>query len=100
MGSRALIGALGLAVSGTSIKLPPVGWSTRFQRKQTREGFATLRFEIFTCGAILGRGGHHLVLLCPKTRGGYSERKPLFNNLLHWPPSTSPKFTPPIRNAA
>ena len=23
---------------------------------------ATLRFEVFTCGAILGRSGHHLVL--------------------------------------
>jgi len=32
---------------------------------------ATLRFEVFTCGAILGRSGHHLVLhiwcsTCPK----------------------------------
>jgi hypothetical protein len=29
---------------------------------------ATLRFELFTCGAILARSGHHLVLhICPKT---------------------------------
>ena len=28
---------------------------------------ATLRFELFTCGAIHGRSGHHLVLQCPKT---------------------------------
>jgi Transposase DDE domain group 1 len=53
---------------------------------------ATLRFELFTCGAILGRSGHHLVLHMSKNWGGYSQRKPLFNNLLYWPPPTSPKF--------
>jgi hypothetical protein len=61
---------------------------------------ATLRFEVFTCGAILGRSGHHLVLHMSKNWGGYSERKPLFNNLLRWPPPTSPKFDSPIKNAA
>ena len=61
---------------------------------------ATLRFEVFTCGAILGRSGHHLVLHMSKNWGGYSQRKPLFNNLLHWPPPTSPKFDPPTEKAA
>ena len=61
---------------------------------------ATLRFEVFTCGAILGRSAHHLVLHMSKNWGGYSQRKLLFNNLLHWPPPTSPKFNPPIENAA
>lgn len=61
---------------------------------------ATLRFEVFTCGAILGRSGHYLVLHMSKNWGGYSQRKPLFNNLLHWPPPTSPKFDPPTENAA
>jgi hypothetical protein len=61
---------------------------------------ATLRFELFTCGAILGRSGHHLVLHMSKNWGGYSQRKPLFNKLLHWPPPTSPKFDPPTENAA
>ena len=61
---------------------------------------ATLRFEVFTCGAILGRSGHHLVLHMSKNWGGYSQRRPLFNNLLHWPPTTSPKFDPPTENAA
>jgi len=60
---------------------------------------ATLRFEVFTCGAILGRSGHHLVPHMSKNWGGYSSRKPLFNNLLHWPLTTSPKFDPPIKNA-
>jgi hypothetical protein len=35
---------------------------------------ATLRFEVFTCGAILGRSGHHLVLHMSKNWGGYSSR--------------------------
>jgi hypothetical protein len=58
---------------------------------------ATLRFDVFTCGAILGRSGHHLILHMSKNWGGYSQRKPLFDNLLHWPPPTSPKFNPPNR---
>lgn len=61
---------------------------------------ATLRFEVFTCGAILGRSGHDLVLHMSKNWGGYSGRKPFFDNLLYWPPTTSPKFDPPIKNAA
>lgn len=61
---------------------------------------ATLRFEVFTCGAILGRSGHHLILHMSKNWGGYSSRKPLFNSLLHWPPPTSPKFDSLIKNAA
>jgi len=61
---------------------------------------ATLRFEVFTCGAILGRSGHHLVLHMSKNWGGYSQRKPLFNSLLRWPPPTSPKFDSPTENAA
>jgi len=61
---------------------------------------ATLRFEVFTCGAILGRSGHHLVLHMSKNWGGYSSRKPFFNSLLHWPSPTSPKFDPSIKNAA
>jgi hypothetical protein len=60
----------------------------------------TLRFEVFTCGAILGRSGHHLVLHMSKNWGGYSSRNPLFHSLLHWPPPTSPKFDPSIKNAA
>jgi hypothetical protein len=61
---------------------------------------ATLRLEVFTCGAILGRSGHHLILHMSNNWGGYSSRKPLFNSLLHWPPPTSPKFDPSIKNAA
>ena len=61
---------------------------------------ATLRFEVFTCGAILGRSGHHLILHMSNNWGGYSSRKPLFNSLLRRPPPTSPKFDPSIQKAA
>jgi hypothetical protein len=78
---------------------------SEFQRaidpaRKTYKQPATLRFEVFTCGAILGRSGHHLVLHMSKNWGGYSRRKPLFDNLLHWPPPTSPKFDQPTENAA
>jgi hypothetical protein len=46
---------------------------------------AALRFEGFTCGAILGRSGHHPVQHTSKNWGGYSQPKSLLNNLLHWP---------------
>ena len=61
---------------------------------------ATLRFDVFTCGAILGQSGHHLVLHISKNWGVYSSRKPFFNILLHWPPPTSPKLDPSTKNAA
>jgi hypothetical protein len=32
------------------------------QAIETYKQPATLRFDLFTCGAILGRSGHHLVL--------------------------------------
>ena len=67
---------------------------------KTYEQPATLRFEVFTCGAILGRSGHHLILHMSNNWGSYSSRKPLFNSLLRWPPPTSPKFDPSIKNAA
>jgi hypothetical protein len=54
----------------------------------------------FTCGAILGRSGNPLVLHMSTNWSGFSSRKPLFNSLLHWPPPTSPKFDPSIKNAA
>ena len=61
---------------------------------------ATLRFTVFTCGAVLGRSGHYLVFHMSKKWGGSSQRKPLFNSLLHLPASTSPKFDSPNENVA
>jgi hypothetical protein len=63
---------------------------------------ATLRFEVFTCGAILARNGHHLVLHMSKNGVVIPafQPKPFFNSVLHWHPATSPKLDPPIKNAA
>jgi hypothetical protein len=60
---------------------------------------ATLRFEVFTCGAILGRSGHQLVLYMPKNWGGCPQRDPLLNNLLDWPLPTFSTFDSPTENA-
>jgi hypothetical protein len=55
---------------------------------------ATLRLEMFTCGAILGRSGHQVILHMSLSWGGLKERKPLLESLLNWPPPPSPKLAP------
>ena len=64
---------------------------------------AALRFEVFTCGAILGRSGHRLVL---HMIGAVTHnRKPLFVNLLAttrfelFSPVQSGRFWRPLWNA-
>jgi hypothetical protein len=61
---------------------------------------AKLRFTVFTWGAVMGLSCHYLVLQMSNNWGGYSQRQPLFNSLLHWPTPTSPKFDSPNENAA
>jgi hypothetical protein len=51
---------------------------------------ATLRSQIFICGAILGRRGHHPVLYFSLSWGGLEQRKPLLDALLHWPTPIPP----------
>jgi len=64
-----------------------------FQRASQMKGYrqpATLRTQVFLCGAVLGRAGHRLVLHLSSAWGGLEKRKPLLDNLL------SPVFpTPP-----
>ena len=55
---------------------------------------ATLRAQVLTCGAILGRAGRRLVLHLSASWGGLKARRPLLDNILRWPIPTSPKFTP------
>jgi hypothetical protein len=57
---------------------------------------ATLRTQVFTCGAILGRAGRRLVVHLSESWGGLRARSTLLDNLLHWPIPTSPKFVPVI----
>jgi hypothetical protein len=53
---------------------------------------ATLRSQIFLCGAILGRAGHHWVLHLSQAWGGWDKLKSLWQNLLHYEIPTSPKL--------
>jgi hypothetical protein len=53
---------------------------------------ATLRVEVFLCGAILGRAGHRTVLHLSSAWGGLQHRNPLFDHLLAYFVPTSPKL--------
>jgi Transposase DDE domain group 1 len=53
---------------------------------------ATIRTQVLTCGAILGRAGRRLVLHLSQSWGGLQARNPLFDSILRWQIPTSPKF--------
>jgi hypothetical protein len=53
---------------------------------------ATLRTQVLTCGAVLGRAGRRLVLHLSESWGGLKTRSSLFDNILRWQIPTSPKF--------
>jgi len=53
---------------------------------------ATLRAQVFLCGAILGRAGHRQVLHLAKDWGGLEQRNSLMNEILAYAFPTSPKL--------
>src|SRR3954447_20448579 len=53
---------------------------------------ATLRTQVLTCGAILGRAGRRLVLHLSHSWGGLQTRNPLLDNIFAWQFPTSPKL--------
>ena len=53
---------------------------------------ATLRAQVFLCGALLGRAGHRLVLHLSASWGGLQPRIPLLENILSYGVPTSPKL--------
>jgi len=55
---------------------------------------ATLRAQVFLCGALLGRAGRRLVLHLSTSWGGLQRRIPLLENVLTYGLPTSPKFDP------
>lgn len=57
---------------------------------------ATLRAQVFLCGALLGRAGHRLVLHLSTSWGGLQQRIPLLENVLAYGLSTSPKLNPEL----
>lgn len=66
-----------------------------FQRASGMKGYrqpATLRTQVFLCGAVLGRAGRRVVLHLSESWGGLTQRKPLLDSLLAYPFSTSPKL--------
>jgi hypothetical protein len=66
-----------------------------FQRATAMKGYrqpATLRTQVFLCGAVLGRAGRRIVLHLSESWGGLSQRKLLLDNLLLYRFSTSPKL--------
>jgi Transposase DDE domain group 1 len=55
---------------------------------------ATIRTQVITCGAILGRAGRHLVIHLSQSWGGLKTRIPLLDSILSWQIPTSPKSEP------
>ena len=53
---------------------------------------ATIRTQILTCGAILGRAGRRLVIHLSESWGGLQKRIPLLDSILKWQIPTSPKL--------
>ena len=66
-----------------------------FQRAAGLPGYqqaATLRAQVLTCGAILGRASRHVVLHLSKSWGGLARRIPLLDSILNWQIPISPKL--------
>ena len=66
-----------------------------FQRASGMTGYrqpASLRVQVFLCGAILGRAGHRSVLHLSAAWGGLEERNSLFDKLLDYEIPTSRKL--------
>jgi hypothetical protein len=55
---------------------------------------ATIRTQVLTCGAILGRAGRRLVIHLSQSWGGLKTRIPLLDSILNWQIPTSPKLEP------
>jgi hypothetical protein len=59
---------------------------------------ATLRTQVFLCGAILGRAGHNLVIHMSKSWGGIGKRIQLVDSMLRHFIPTSPKLGTEVQN--
>lgn len=53
---------------------------------------ATIRTQVLTCGAILGRAGRRLVIHLSESWGGLKTRIPLLDSIAKWEIPTSPKL--------
>jgi len=67
-----------------------------FQRAAGLPGYrepATIRTQVLTCGAILGRAGRRVVVHLSQSWGGLKSRIPLLDSILSCEFPTSPKLT-------
>jgi hypothetical protein len=70
-----------------------------FQRAAGLPGYrepATIRTQVLTCGAILGRAGRRVVVHMSQSWGGLKTRIPLLESILTWEIPTSPKLASAI----
>jgi hypothetical protein len=70
---------------------------SEFQRAAGLPGYrapATIRTQVFTCGAILGRVGRRLVIHQSGSWGGLKSRIPMLDSMLACEIPTSPKLAP------
>jgi hypothetical protein len=58
---------------------------------------ATIRTQILTCGAILGRARRHLVIHLSDSWGGLKTRISLLDSILNWQIPISPKLAPVLQ---
>jgi hypothetical protein len=66
-----------------------------FRRASGTSGYrqpASLRVQVFLCGAILGRAGQRVVIHLSAAWGGLEKRNPLLDKLLQYEIPTSPKL--------
>jgi hypothetical protein len=74
---------------------------SEFQRVSGMQSYrqpATLRTQVFLCGAILGRSGRKQVLHMSSSWGGLQTRNPLFEKILSYVFPTSPKLDLALQN--
>ena len=57
---------------------------------------ATIRTQVLTCGAILGRAGRRLAIHLSASWGGWKTRIPWLESILKWHIPTSPKLEPAL----
>ena len=70
-----------------------------FQRAAGWTGYrepATIRTQVLTCCAILGRAARRMVLRLGQSWRGLKTRKPLLASILEWQIPTSPKLASPL----
>jgi hypothetical protein len=75
---------------------------SEFQRVSGMQGYrqpATLRTQVFLCGAILGRAGRKPVLHMSSAWGGLENRNPLFEKILSYVFPTSAKLDLALQNS-